>query len=80
MVEPPADGPTSWFRSITDPQDSPKVCIDYLFLYSRGAEKRFAVRSCCCFLDRPFPVPASTPSGWLWASDHVGVVCELLVE
>lgn len=76
QVEPPADGPTSWFRDITDPADSPKARIDYLFLYSEGAAKQFTVRRCTRFLDQPF----QTPTGSLWASDHVGVLCELAVE
>jgi hypothetical protein len=44
QVDPPADGPTSWFRDITDPTDGPKVRIDYLFFYSDGAEKLYSVR------------------------------------
>jgi len=76
QVDPPADGPTSWFRDITDPADSPKARIDYLFLYAEEAERPFTVRRCTRFLDQPY----RTPAGWLWASDHVGVLCELAVE
>jgi endonuclease/exonuclease/phosphatase family metal-dependent hydrolase len=76
QVDPPADGPTSWFRDITDPTDGPRVRIDYLFLYINGAQRQLTVKNCTRFLDRPF----STPAGSLWASDHVGVICELSVE
>jgi endonuclease/exonuclease/phosphatase family metal-dependent hydrolase len=76
QVDPPADGPTSWFRDITNPSDGPRARIDYLFLYADGAEKPFTVRRCFRFLNQPF----STPTGWLWASDHVGVICELAAE
>ena len=80
QVDPAADGPTSWFRDITDPADSPKARIDYLFVYSEGAERLFTVKRCFRFLDQPLRAPLSTPSGWLWASDHVGVFCELAAE
>jgi endonuclease/exonuclease/phosphatase family metal-dependent hydrolase len=80
MADPPADGPTSWFRDITDPADSPKVRIDYLFLYPQGAARRFTVVRCTRFLDTPMEAPSVTPTGWLWASDHVGLLCELVVE
>jgi hypothetical protein len=63
-------------RDITDPADGPKARIDYLFLYSEGAERQFAIKRCTRFLDRPF----KNPTGWLWASDHVGVLCELAVQ
>jgi endonuclease/exonuclease/phosphatase family metal-dependent hydrolase len=76
QVDPPADGPTSWFRDITDPTDSPKARIDYLFLYPEGAERSVTIRRCFRFLDRPF----YTPTGSLWASDHVGLICELIAE
>jgi endonuclease/exonuclease/phosphatase family metal-dependent hydrolase len=80
QVDPPADGPTSWFRDITDPEDGPKARIDYLFVYSEGAERLFTVKRCFRFLDQPRRAPLSTPSGWLWASDHVGVFCELAAQ
>jgi endonuclease/exonuclease/phosphatase family metal-dependent hydrolase len=80
LADPPEDGATSWFRDITDPADGPQVRIDYLFLFAEGAERRFTVARCTRFLDRPFRVPDSTQTGWLWASDHVGVICELVVE
>jgi len=79
QVEPAADGPTSWFRDITDPMDSPKARIDYLFLYFEGAERSLSVSRCFRFLDRPFATPTG-PTGFLWASDHVGVFCELAAE
>lgn len=77
---PPEAGPTSWFSDITDPADRPKARIDYLFLYAEGAERRFSVRSCARFLSQPFRTPGRSPTGWMRASDHVGVLCELAVE
>ncbi|UCF98364.1 MAG: endonuclease/exonuclease/phosphatase family protein [Spirochaetaceae bacterium] len=76
QVDPPADGQTSWLDDITDPTDSPKARIDYLFLYAVGAEQPLTVGRCSRFLDQPF----STPAGPLWASDHVGVLCELTIN
>lgn len=76
QVDPPADGPTSWLEDITDQTDNPKACMDYLFLYSEGAERPLTVRRCSRFLDQPF----ITSDGPLWASDHVGVLCELAVD
>jgi len=75
-ADPPADGATSWFEDITDPGDGPKARIDYLFLYSTGAENPLTVRRCTRFLNRPFAVE----EGFLWASDHVGLLCELAPE
>ena len=80
QVDPPADGPTSWFRDITDPAATPKARIDYLFVYSEGAERSLTISRCFRFLDQPRRAPFSTPSGWLWASDHVGVFCELTAQ
>ncbi len=79
QVDPAADGPTSWFRDITDPADSPRARIDYMFLYPEGAERSLTVSRCFRFLDRPFATPTG-PTGFLWASDHVGVFCELTAE
>jgi endonuclease/exonuclease/phosphatase family metal-dependent hydrolase len=79
-VNPPADGPTSWFRDITDPADKPKARIDYLFLYTEEADNQLFVRHCTRFLDQPFRTPLQSPTDWLWASDHLGVICELAVE
>jgi endonuclease/exonuclease/phosphatase family metal-dependent hydrolase len=76
QVDPAADGPTSWFRDITDPTDSPKARIDYLFLYPEGTERPVTISRCFRFLDKPF----YTSTGSLWASDHVGVLCELIAE
>jgi len=46
QVDPPGDGPTSWFRDITDPTDGPRARIDYLFLYAEDAERALTVKRC----------------------------------
>jgi endonuclease/exonuclease/phosphatase family metal-dependent hydrolase len=76
QVDPPQVGPTAWLDDIRDPADSPRARIDYLFLYSETGARALSVLRCTRFLNRPFP----TPTGPLWASDHVGVLCELALD
>jgi len=76
QVDPPENGPTARFGDIRNPDDSPRARIDYLFLYAEAGTRPLSVRRCTRFLNRPFP----TPTGSLWASDHVGVLCELALD
>jgi endonuclease/exonuclease/phosphatase family metal-dependent hydrolase len=67
---PDADGPTCCIDDLTTgPDERPEVRIDYLFLVPRPGGG-VAVRSAQRVFDQPFPVPG----GWLWASDHVGLL------
>jgi endonuclease/exonuclease/phosphatase family metal-dependent hydrolase len=61
---------------IEAPQASPNQRIDYIF-FRPGHGRKFTIESVHLFLDRPSAEPGG---GWLWASDHFGVLARLVIE
>lgn len=57
-------------------QARPNQRIDYIF-FRPGRGRKFAIKSVQLFLDRP---SAEAGGGWLWASDHFGVLARLELE
>ncbi len=67
---PEADEPTCCIDDLAGgPAERPKVRIDYVFLAPRPGGG-LAVQSAQRVFDQPFAVAG----GWLWASDHVGLL------
>jgi endonuclease/exonuclease/phosphatase family metal-dependent hydrolase len=73
---PEADGSTCCIDDLTMGRDErPAVRIDYVFLVPRP-DGGVTVLSAQRVFDQPFAVPG----GWLWASDHVGLLVTIEVE
>jgi endonuclease/exonuclease/phosphatase family metal-dependent hydrolase len=58
---------------LESPHGSPNQRIDYLF-FRPGAARDFEIAAVRLFLDRP---RRTNDGGWLWGSDHVGVIATL---
>jgi endonuclease/exonuclease/phosphatase family metal-dependent hydrolase len=70
IVDPDGEGPTCCVADISQgPEQRLVERIDYVFLVPE-AGRVASVASMERVLDRP----SRTPDGWLWASDHVGLV------
>ncbi len=76
MAHPEDGGPTCCVDSVFSPNDeSLDERIDYLFLLA-PPQHRATVASCDRVLDQPFWVSG----GWLWASDHAGLLAAFCVN
>lgn len=76
VVHPEDPGFTCCVRDVrSGPEEVLEKRIDYVFLVP-GGDRELKVVSAQRVLDRP----VRTAGGWLWASDHVGVLVELAVS
>jgi endonuclease/exonuclease/phosphatase family metal-dependent hydrolase len=78
-ARPEDPGATSGIDDVLDPSENPRRRIDYLFVLPAGG-KSFEIESVRLFLAEPKRVGEASQTGWLWASDHVGLICSLRVE
>jgi endonuclease/exonuclease/phosphatase family metal-dependent hydrolase len=75
-ANPQADGPTCCVDDLQAGPDEPlEKRIDYLFVVA-PAGSGVTVHSARRAFEQPFPVA----DGWLWASDHVGLLVELALQ
>jgi endonuclease/exonuclease/phosphatase family metal-dependent hydrolase len=73
VVDPDGEGPTCCVGDVSQgPEQRLAERIDYVFLVP-GAGRTASVVRMAQVLDQP----SHTPDGWLWASDHVGLVAAI---
>jgi len=70
----PADAYTCCIDDLTVEEAIPTRRIDYVFL--AAGDKTLDVVAVQRVFDRPFTVP----QGWQWASDHIGLMVDLILE
>jgi endonuclease/exonuclease/phosphatase family metal-dependent hydrolase len=73
LLHPEGGGPTCCLDDLSSGRrDQLTKRIDYAFVFA-SPEHDVRVLDCDLELDRPFP----SPRGWLWVSDHVGLIATL---
>jgi len=74
LFNPGVDGITCCIDNITEKEANPDKRIDYIFAALDGLTPTVIAG------ERVFTQPFQVESGWLWASDHIGMMVEFAAE